>query len=149
MSAVIPESFRDLADGPPVAALTALMPDGSPHTTPVWCSFDGTHVLVNVMRGFRKEQNMRRDPRVTLLCYAPRQPLRSLEVRGCVVEMTERGAMAHLDDLCRRYTGRSPFFGACIPAAFALTETPILCRILPTRVVALDATRHGEDRHET
>ena len=35
---------------------------------------------------------MRRDPRVTLLCYDPRQPLRYLEVRGTVVEMTEEGA---------------------------------------------------------
>ena len=35
---------------------------------------------------------MRRDPRVTLLCYDPRRPLRYLEVRGTVVEMTEDGA---------------------------------------------------------
>ncbi len=37
---------------------------------------------------------MRRDPRVTLLCYDPRQPLRYLEIRGTVVEMTEDGAAA-------------------------------------------------------
>jgi hypothetical protein len=51
------------------------------------------------MRGFRKEKNMRRNPKVTLLCYDPRQPLRSIEVRGTVVEMTEVGAMEHLDSL--------------------------------------------------
>jgi hypothetical protein len=63
-----------------VAALTTLMPDGSPQTTPVWCEFDGVHVLVNTMRGFLKERNMRRDPHVTLLCYDPANTLRSLEV---------------------------------------------------------------------
>ena len=137
---MIPESHRDLVDAPPVAALTTLMPDGMPQTTPVWCSFDGTHVLVSTMVGFRKERNMSRDPRVTLLCYDPREPLRSLEVRGRVVSMSPEGALEHLDALSMLYTGRAPYFGAVVPAELAETERPVLCRILPTRVVALDAT---------
>ena len=112
----IPDAYLDLVNGPPVAALTTVMPDGQPQTTVVWCNFDGRHVLVNTMRGFRKEKNMRLNPKVTLLCYDPRQPLRSLEVRGTVVEMTEAGALEHLDGLCERYTGKSPYFGACVPA---------------------------------
>jgi hypothetical protein len=105
----------------------------------VWCTYDGTHVLVNTMRGFRKERNVRRNPMVTLLCFDPRQPLRSLEVRGRVVEMTETGALEHLDSLSLLYTGRAPYFGACVPAELKDRETPVLCRILPTRVVTLDA----------
>ena len=61
---MIPESHRDLVEGPSVAALSTVMPDGSPQTTPVWCNFDGIHVLMSTMRGFRRERNMRRDPRV-------------------------------------------------------------------------------------
>ena len=42
------------------------------------------------------------------------------------------------------------FFGDAIPASFAETETPVLCRIRPTHVVALNATgptrRDGEER---
>ncbi len=90
---------------------------------------------------------MRRDPRVTLLCYDPREPLRSLEIRGTVVEMTETGAREHLDDLSSRYAGRPMrYFGDCIPAEFEATETPVLCRILPTHVVALDARPSGGGR---
>lgn len=147
MTAKIPDSHRDLIAGPRVAALTTLMPDGGPQTTVVWCNFDGTHVLVNTMRGFRKERNMRANPKVTLLCYDPRQPLRSLEVRGTVVEMTEEGAMEHLDGLSELYTGRRPYFGACVPAALKETETPVLCKILPTRVVVLDARRKEAPEH--
>lgn len=139
MSAEIPPTFLDLINAPPVAALTTLMPDGQPQTTVVWCDFDGTFVRVNTMRGFRKEKNMRLNPRVTLLCYDPREPLRYLEVRGTVVEMTESGAMAHLDALSLRYTGLSPYFGGCVPAELAATETPVLCLIHPTCVVTLDA----------
>jgi PPOX class probable F420-dependent enzyme len=137
----IPASHRDLIECPPVAALTTIMPDGYPQSSVVWCDFDGTYVRVNTMRGFRKERNMRRDPRVTILCYDPRQPLRYLEVRGNVVEMTEEGAAQHLDSLASKYAGRSVrYFGDFIPARFIETEVPVLCRIRPTHIVALDAT---------
>lgn len=140
-SAEIPASHRDLVECPPVAALTTVMPDGYPQTSAVWCDFDGSVVRVNTMRGFQKERNMRRNPRVTLLCYEPSEPLRYLEVRGTVVEMTEDGAGEHLDALASKYVGRPiRYFGDCIPARFAETEVPVLCRIRPTHVVALDAT---------
>ena len=137
----IPASHRDLAQCPPVAAFTTVTRDGYPQTSVVWCDFDGKCVRVNTMRGFAKERNMRRNRRVTLLCYDPRQPLHYLEVRGMVAEMTEAGAAEHLDCLASKYAGQPVrFFGDAIPASFAETETPVLCRIRPTHVVALNAT---------
>jgi PPOX class probable F420-dependent enzyme len=141
----IPASHRDLADCPPVAALTTLGRNGEPQTSPVWCDLDGEHIRVNTMLGFAKQRNMRRDPRVTLLCFDPERPLRSLEIRGTVVEMTQQGALAHLDDLASKYAGRPiRYFGGAIPARFAEVEFPVLCRIRPTHVVALDA-EGGDD----
>jgi PPOX class probable F420-dependent enzyme len=143
----IPASHRDLVECPPVAALTTIMANGDPQTSVVWCDFDGECVRINTMRGFAKERNIRRDPRVTLLCYDPRNPLRYLEVRGTVVEMTEQGAAAHLDALASKYAGRPVrYFGEAIPAEFANTEQPVLCRIRPTRVVAMDAGAGGDGR---
>ncbi len=140
----IPPSHRDLVECPPVAALTTVMPDGYPQTSVVWCDFDGAYVRVNTMRGFQKERNMRRNPRVTLLCYDPHEPLRYLEVRGEVAEMTEEGALDHLDGLASKYAGRPiRYFGECIPAKFADTEVPVLCRVRPTRVVALDGRKEA------
>ena len=145
-AAEIPASHADLVECPPVAALTTVMADGYPQTSVVWCDFDGEHVRVNTMRGFAKERNMRRNPRVTLLCYDPRQPLRYLEVRGTVVDMTEDGAGGHLDALASKYVGRQVrYFGDVIPARFAETEIPVLCRVSPTHVVALDATESRSD----
>jgi PPOX class probable F420-dependent enzyme len=142
--AEIPATHRDLAECPPVAALTTVTPGGYPQTSVVWCDFDGQCLRVNTMRGFAKERNMRRNRRVTLLCYDPRQPLRYLEVRGLVTEMTEAGAASHLDRLASKYAGQPVrFFGDAIPASFAETETPVLCLIQPARVVALDATEPG------
>ena len=140
-SAAIPATHLDLAERPRVAALSTVTPDGYPQTTVVWCDFDGECLRVNTMRGFAKERNMRRDPRVALLCYDPSRPVRYLEVRGRVVEMTETGGAEHLDGLASKYAGRSVrFFGDCVQARFAETEVPVLCRIKPTHVTALDAT---------
>jgi PPOX class probable F420-dependent enzyme len=146
-SGEIPVSHRDLVECPPVAALTTVMPNGYPQTSVVWCDFEGGRVRVNTMRGFAKERNMRRNPRVTLLCYDPGQPLRYLEIRGTVVEMTEEGAGRHLDELASKYAGRAiRYFGGAVPARYAETEVPVLCRIRPTHVVALDASVEGAVR---
>src|SRR5512143_2623208 len=112
----ISEADRDLLIGRSCAVLSTLMPDSQPQSTVIWCDFDGRHVLINTMRGFRKEKNMRANPRVTLLAYEQCNPLRSLEVRGTVVEMTETGALEHLDRLSVKYVGRGPYFGGCVPA---------------------------------
>ena len=145
MSQSIPDAFLDLVNGPRVAALTTVMPDGQPQTTVVWCDFDGAYVRVNTMRGFRKEKNMRLNAKVTLLCFDPRQPLRSLEIRGTVVEMTESGALQHLDGLSQLYIGRSPYFGECVPAEFKEKEIPVLCKIRAEHVVACDFRPRQEE----
>ena len=88
MTITIPESHRDLLAGPVNAVLTTVMPDGRPQTTPVWCNLDGDDVLINTMKQFRKQKNMRLNPMVTLLAYRLKQPLHNIEVRGRVVEMT-------------------------------------------------------------
>jgi len=136
----IPPSHRDLVECPPVAVLSTVTRAGYPQTSVVWCDFEDGCVRVNTMRGFVKERNMRRNPRVTLLCYDPRRPLRYVEIRGLVTEMTEVGAAEHLDALASKYAGRPiRYFGEAVPARFAETEVPVLCRIRPTRVVTLDA----------
>jgi PPOX class probable F420-dependent enzyme len=135
----IPPSHRDLVECPPVAALSTVMPGGGPHTSVVWCDFEAGFVRINTMRGFRKERNMRRNPLVTLLCYDPARPLRYLEVRGTVIEMTEEGAVEHLDALASKYAGKPVrYFGDVVAAELAATEVPVLCRIRPTRVVSRD-----------
>jgi PPOX class probable F420-dependent enzyme len=137
----IPASHRDLVECPPVASLTTVTAAGDPHTSVVWCDFDGECVRVNTMRGFVKDRNMRRNPRVTLLCFDPDEPLRYLEVRGRVVDITESRAREHLDRLASAYAGRpTRFFGGAVPARFADTEIPVIFRIRPTHVVAVDAT---------
>lgn len=134
MKAFVPDSHRDLLEGPVNVVLTTLMPDGQPQTTPVWCNLDGDDVLINSMKQFRKYKNMRLNPKVTLLAYRLKQPLRNIEVRGQVVEMTEEGALEHLNELNVLYGSGPEFFGDSVDAELRHKFTPVKIRIRPLRV---------------
>lgn len=109
---MIPEKYRDLFNKKAFASLATLMPDGRPQVTPVWCDFDGAHIMVNSARGRVKDRNMRRDPRVSVAIIDPDNPYRYLEVRGRVVEVTEDGAAEHIDRMAKKYLGVDKYPGA-------------------------------------
>ena len=134
MTIPIPQSHIDLIAGPYSVILTTMMPGGQPQSTVVWCNCNGSHVLVNTMRGFQKEKNMRRNPKVTIFAFDPKNPLRNIEIRGKVVEMTEVGAVEHNDELTMLYLGKSRFFGDAVPAALKQRFTPVICKVAPGRV---------------
>jgi PPOX class probable F420-dependent enzyme len=130
----------ELLDCPPIAVLATVMRDGSPQVSVVWCDFDGRLIRVNTMRGFAKQRNMQRDPRVALVTYDPAEPSRFVRVAGLVEEMSTNGAAEHLDEIASRYLKRPvAYFGDVIPARFATTETPVLCRIRPVEVSMVTA----------
>jgi PPOX class probable F420-dependent enzyme len=104
--AAIPEKYRDLVDKKAFAQLATLMPDGSPHVAPVWFEYDGTHIILNTAKGRVKDQNMRRDPRVGLDILDPDNPYRHLSIRGKVVDITENGAVDHINKLSNKYIGQ-------------------------------------------
>lgn len=134
MTATIPESHRDLLAGPVNVVLTTVMPNGQPQTTPIWCNLDGGEILINTMKQFRKQKNMRLNPRVTLLAYRLSEPLRNIEVRGEVVEMTEEGALDHLNELNMLYGSGPEFFGDSVDAELRHKLDPVKVRIQPLRV---------------
>ncbi len=76
-----------------------------PASHPVWCDFDGQHVIFNSAKGRQKDKNVRRDPRVSLAIIDPENPYRYVEIRGRVVEITEEGASAHIDKMAKKYLG--------------------------------------------
>jgi PPOX class probable F420-dependent enzyme len=111
--ASIPESFHDLFERETYAHFATTMPDGTPQVTPVWVDYDvdADRLLVNTARGRRKEQNASRDPKVGLSMVDPDDPYRFVSVRGEVDELTEDGAVEHINELARRYMGVEEYPG--------------------------------------
>src|SRR5215471_4425838 len=129
MTERIPHEFLDLFEKPSLSHLATLMPDGSPHVSPVWVDYDGQHILINTAKGRRKEMNMRERPRVALDIVDPEDPFRFLSIQGRVVEMTEKGANEHRDRLDTRYLGITQY-----PARDP-QEIRLICKILPERIL--------------
>ncbi len=105
----IPEKFLDLFQKRAFAHLATLMPDGSPHVTPMWVDFDGAHLIVNSARGRQKDRNLQRNERVAVEIQDPDNPYRYLLVRGRVVKITEEGADAGIDKLAFKYLGQEKY----------------------------------------
>ncbi len=132
MAVQIPADYRDLLERPVFVTLVTVMPDGQPQATPVWCSADGDHVLINSARGRQKDRNMERDPRVTIVAIDPKNPYRWIEVRGKVVEITEEGALEHINALCKLYTGIEDYYDFATGAKGK--ETRVMYRIEPQKI---------------
>ena len=125
------EKYSDLFKKKAFANLSTLMKDGSPQVTPVWCDFDGEHVRVNSARGRVKDNNIRRDPRVALAIVDPENPYRYMEIRGKVVEVTEKGADDHINSLSEKYLG-NPVYPFRQPG-----EVRVLYKIEPQKVSSM------------
>ncbi len=101
-SATLSEDVRRLLDGPNLAHLATLIPDGSPQVSPVWVDRDGDQILANTAEGRLKARNIRRDPRVALSLTDSQNAHSRLLVRGRVVDVTTEGAGEHIDRMAQK-----------------------------------------------
>ena len=109
----IPEEFNDLFEKQTFAHFSTLLPDGTPHVTPVWVDYDAEteQLLINTETGRQKERNVRENPNVGVSMTDPDEPYRFVSVRGKVVNITEEGAVEHINDLTGRYMDRDEYPG--------------------------------------
>ncbi|HLM29475.1 MAG TPA: TIGR03618 family F420-dependent PPOX class oxidoreductase [Acidimicrobiales bacterium] len=105
---MLDQTIRTLAaTGQNFAAVTTLLPDGTPMTQPLWVDADDEHLLLNTEVHRQKFRNVSRDPRITIAIWDPSQPYNYVEVRGEVIEtITGPEARSHIDQLSQRYMGR-------------------------------------------
>ena len=103
----IPESFTDVLsrEKKAFAFLALVMKDGTPHVTPVWFDYDGTHIVVNTARGRVKDKILRKHPGVALAIQDPANPYRYIQIRGKVAAETEEGGYEQICALNDKYHG--------------------------------------------
>ncbi|WP_328998346.1 pyridoxamine 5'-phosphate oxidase family protein [Kribbella sp. NBC_00709] len=59
-------TIRRVLDGAAFAHLATILPDGSPHSTPVYAGTRGEQIVFFTGPGMEKAHNLRRDPRLAL-----------------------------------------------------------------------------------
>ncbi|HEV8641330.1 MAG TPA: PPOX class F420-dependent oxidoreductase [Methylomirabilota bacterium] len=97
---------RALLEEPTFAHLATLMPDGSPHSAPVWVGVEGDRILIATGEGSLKGKNTKRDPRVSLSVVAMDNPYREAQLRGRVIERRPDRKLEVIDRISRKYTGQ-------------------------------------------
>jgi nitroimidazol reductase NimA-like FMN-containing flavoprotein (pyridoxamine 5'-phosphate oxidase superfamily) len=55
--AELPDGVRDLVDGPNFAHVATVLPDGGPHSVPVWIGLEGGRIAFFTLPDSRKARN--------------------------------------------------------------------------------------------
>jgi PPOX class probable F420-dependent enzyme len=104
MAIKLPESARKLLQDKAYGHVVTVSANGRPQTTMVWVDAEGDEVLFNTAEGRKKQQNLRRDPKIIISVQDHNNPQAYLIVHGTAT-MTEAGADAHIDKLTKRFLG--------------------------------------------
>ncbi len=131
----IPASHKDLFEKPVYVVATTVMKDGQPQSTVVWADYDGEYVRINTVRGRQKDKNLRENPKITIVAVDPQNPYRWIEVRGTVEEMTEEGAVDHIESLSRKYNNGRGYYGDYNTRTTREQETRVTVKIRATHVL--------------
>jgi PPOX class probable F420-dependent enzyme len=103
------EGLRALLEERSFAHLATVLPDGAPHSVPIWIAVEGDRVAFFTQPASRKAQNLARDGRVALSVLDLGNPYRSGWLRGRVAETLEgEDALDVIDRIAHKYTGQ-PF----------------------------------------
>lgn len=124
-----------LLDSPVFATVATIQPDGSPQQSVVWILRDRQDVLFTMALGSRKERNIRRDPRISVLVSPPDAPYSYAVLHGTALLQTE-GRFQLRDALSTKYLGVS--YAQHIkqtPEAGHDTRDIITARLTPHRIV--------------
>jgi PPOX class probable F420-dependent enzyme len=106
MTTMLNPDVRRVLDGTSIAHLASVLPDGAPHSVPVWIAAKGDQVVIITGPDSRKAKNLRRDPRMALSIAPVDNPFQPVTLRGRVVEWLEGdAAWAIVDRLSTKYTG--------------------------------------------
>lgn len=98
--------LRTLLDDTPIAHVATLMPDGTPHSVPVWIGTHGDHVVVITGPGSQKARNLREDPRVAISFTPPEDPFTPVVLRGRVVTWLDgEEGWSVVDAIAHKYLG--------------------------------------------
>ncbi len=101
------DEVRRVLDGSPIAHLASTLPDGSPHSIPLWIGTVGDRVAFLTGPDSRKARNLRRDPRVAISLTPPDAPFPPVILRGRVVQWLDGDeGWRVIDEIATKYTGQ-------------------------------------------
>src|ERR1700741_4827106 len=106
MRIALSNDVKQLGDHPNFAHLATIMPDGSPHSAPVWIGREDDFLLVCTGAGSLKGKNTLRDPRISISMVDFVDPYTEVQIRGRGVERRPDPDLRHFDAMSLKYIGK-------------------------------------------
>jgi PPOX class probable F420-dependent enzyme len=106
MGITLSNEIKQLIDRPNFAHLATLMPDGAPHSAPVWIAREGDMVLICTEATSIKGKNTERDPRVAVSMTDFHDPYAKMQMRGRVIERRPDAQLKYYDLMSQKYIGK-------------------------------------------
>jgi PPOX class probable F420-dependent enzyme len=105
------EKALNIINGKNFGFIATVSKDGYPHVTPLWVDTDGENLIINTSKGRKKLRNLERDSRVAVAVQNHENPYNYVLVIGKVSNITENGAVEHIDKLAKKYRGLDQYPG--------------------------------------
>jgi PPOX class probable F420-dependent enzyme len=106
MSALTADARRYF-DAPNIGHLATVLPDGSPHSVPVWVDMQGERIAFLTSPRSRKARNLKREPRLAVSVTKHDEPNSMALVRGHIVEVLDGDkAWTIIDRMSHKYLGQ-------------------------------------------
>ena len=114
-----PEVIR-LLDGRNFAHFATIMPDGSPHSVPVWIGRESDRLFVTTDENSVKGRNTQHNPRVAISLIDLNDPYTEAQIRGRVVERRPDSDFKYIDAVSEKYVGRPWPYREDVPVALMI-----------------------------
>jgi PPOX class probable F420-dependent enzyme len=101
----LPAGVRTLFEGQNNGHVATVLPDGAPHTVPVWVGVEDGQVVFLTGPQSRKARNLARDPRVAISVTDRENPFWMAQVRGRARRLDGAAAWAIIDRMSHKYVG--------------------------------------------
>lgn len=103
----MPDDVRALFEGANYAHVATLMPDGAPHSVPLWVGVEDDRIAFLTAPASRKARNLERDPRVSISITDVDQPTTMAQIRGRVTRRLDgEPAWEVIDRISHKYIGQ-------------------------------------------
>ena len=109
----IPASARAVLEGPNLAHVVTINPDGAPQVSCVWVGVDGDEIVFGSLGPWRKLRNLERDARIALSIESPQHNpmgMREYLVIQGIARVEAGGAPELLQRLAHVYIGPDAVF---------------------------------------
>lgn len=103
----LPDEVRTLIESASPAHLATLLPDGAPHSVPLWVGLEDERIAFLTAPGSRKARNVERDPRVSISLTHADNPNAMAQIRGRATERVNGDrAWTIIDRIFLKYIGQ-------------------------------------------